>query len=435
MTPESRPDSPSTRISLDRVADGIGGGPLAVLRSLRRRATDDNLPVYLVGGPVRDAVLGAPVRDLDFVLLGDAPALAKELTGELAKDFDTGVMVHPRFGTATVEIEGGRVDVVTARKEDYPFPGSLPEVSAGSLEDDLARRDFSINAMALPLSGDSPEVIDLHGGIQDLRGRLIRTLHSASFADDPTRMLRAVRYQQRLGFQIAGATLSELKESLSAGHAAAVTGDRWRQEFQKIFEEDRAAEMLLRAIELGVLAAVHPGLSNGQGLARLATGNNLEPPSSGPQNLGPIDYLAAMVAHLDASAGDAVNRRLNLPVAWARAVHDTIALRELAPALSGPSVRPSAVCQALDGLDPDAIAASARLFQDSQAAERLRQYVTVWRLLGAALSGDDLLAMGVPAGPKIGQVLGELKAAKQDGLVPSEDDERAMVNRIISRGS
>ena len=379
-----------------------------------------------MGGPVRDAILGAPVKDLDFVLLGDAPSLAQDL----AKELGGRVTVHPRFGTATVDVEGDRVDVVTARKEVYPFPGSLPEVAAGSLEDDLARRDFSINAMALPLSGDSPEVIDPHGGIRDLESRSIRTLHPGSFADDPTRMLRAVRYQQRLGFQIADRTLSELKDSLGGGHVAAVTGDRWRQEFQKIFDEGRAAEMLLRAIELGVLAAIHPALTDGRGLARLAGENSLE-----LQSLGPTDYLAALVASLAATDGDAVNRRLNLPAAWARVVRDTIALRELAPALSGPSVRPSAVCQALDGLDPGAIAASARLIQVPQVAGRFRQYLAEWRLIILVLTGDDLLAMGVSSGPKVGQVIRELNSAKQDGLVRNEEEERALVNQIISRGS
>ncbi len=394
---------------------------MAVFWSLRRRATGDGLPVYLVGGPVRDAILGAPVKDLDFVLVGDAPALAEDLAGELGGE----VTVHPRFGTATVEIEGGRVDIVTARRESYPFPGSLPEVSASSLEDDLARRDFSINAMALPLSGDFPEVIDPHGGIKDLNGRSVRTLHPGSFTDDPTRMLRAVRYEQRLGFQIADRTVSELKEALAGGHAEAVTGDRWRQELEKIFEEERAAGMLLRAAELGVLAAVHPALSDAQGLTRL----------DGENSLGPMDYLAALVWSLSAADGDAVSRRLNLPAAWARVVRDTIALRELEPVLSRPPVRVSAVCRALNGLDPGAIEASARLFLDPQVAGLLRQYLAEWRLIVTALTGDDLLAMGVPRGPKVGEVLRELHSAKLDGLAGSEEEERALVHQIISRGS
>ena len=401
-----------------------------MLRSLRRRATSDGLPVYLVGGPVRDAILGTTVKDLDFVLLGDATTLAEDLAEELAEDFDTKVTVHPRFGTATVEIGGDRVDVVTARKETYPYPGSLPVVAAGSLDDDLARRDFSINAMALPSAGDSPPVIDPHGGMRDLESKLIRTLHSGSFADDPTRMLRAVRYEQRLGFQIADTTLSELNESLAGNQVDAVTGDRWRQELQKIFDEDRPGEPLIRAIELGVLPAVHPALSNTDGLARLADDIGLEPP-----DLGPMDYLAALVVHMHAADGDAVIRRLNLPAAWARLVRDTIAVRESAPTLSGPSVKPSVVCQALDGFVPDAIAAMARFSNDSQVRERLLRYLTEWRLIATALTGDDMLAMGVPAGSLVGQVLRELNAAKQDGLVRNEEEERALVKQIISRGS
>jgi tRNA nucleotidyltransferase (CCA-adding enzyme) len=397
-----------------------------VLKSLRRRATSDGLPVYLVGGPVRDAVLGAPVKDLDFVVVGDAPALAEELAIEVGGL----VTAHPRFGTATVEIDGGRADLVTARKESYPFPGSLPEVSASTLDDDLARRDFSINAMALPLSGDSAKVIDPHGGIQDLGSRSVRTLHPGSFADDPTRMLRAVRYEQRLGFQIADGTLSELRQALAGGYVAAVTGDRWRQELQKIFEEDRAIAMLVRAIELGVLAAVHPALSDGQALKRLAAqnGSGLPAPSA-------MDLLAALTVSLSPADGDLVSRRLNLPAAWARVVRDTIALRVVSPALSGPSVRPSVVCRALDGLDSAAIAASARLLKDPQVRAQIRRYLEEWRSVEAALTGNDLLAMGVPPGPKIGQVLRELTSAKLDGLAGSEEEERVLVDRIMSRGS
>ena len=421
FTPESRYKSTSTRISLDRVAGGVSGGQLAVFDSLRRRAASVGLPVYLVGGPVRDAMLNIPLKDLDFVLVGDASALAGELVEELGGE----VTVHSRFGTATVEIEGGRVDIVTARRESYPFPGSLPEVSAGSLVDDLARRDFSINAMALPLLGDSPEVIDPHGGIQDLIDKSVRTLHPGSFSDDPTRMLRAVRYQQRLGFMIADNTVSELKEALAGGHADAVSGDRWRHELQLIFDEERAAEMLLSAIGLGVLAALHPALSDGQGLVDLA----------GESNLGPMDYLAALVATLTAADGEAVNRRLNLPAAWANIVRDTIALRELAPVLSGQPVEVSAVCLALDGLDPDAIAASARASKNPQVAGLLRRYLAEWRLIVPALTGDDLLAMGVPPGPRIGELLRKLHSAKLDGLAGSEEDERALVRQMISLGS
>ena len=399
---------------------------MAVFRSLRHRATKDSLPVYLVGGPVRDAILEMPVNDLDFTLLGDAPALAAELAKELGGE----ATVHSRFGTATVTVNGDRVDIVTARKEVYPYPGSLPEVSVSGLENDLARRDFSINAMALSVSGDNPQVIDPHGGLRDLAVGSIRTLHPGSFADDPTRMLRAVRYEQRLGFQITDATLGEITDAISSGHADAVTGDRWRQELVKIFEEDLAAGMLLRAVEIGVLPAVHPALVGGQELNRLAA----EKPSA-TERLGAMDYVAALAVSLSAADGDGVIRQLNFPAAWARLVRDTIALKELDSAISGPSVKPSAVCRALEGLGLDAIAATARISADQQSAGRLRRYLTEWRLIESILTGDDLLAMGVLRGPSIGQVLRELVSAKQDGLLGSEEEERALVNQIISRGS
>ena len=392
-----------------------------MFNTLRRRATQESLPVYLVGGPVRDAVLDVPANDLDFVLIGDAPTLASDLAEELGGQ----VTVHPRFGTATVEIEGDRIDIVTARKEVYPFPGSLPEVSASSLEDDLARRDFSINAMALPLSGDSPEVIDPHGGLEGLAYRRVATLHPGSFTDDPSRMLRAVRYEQRLGLQISDTTLSEMQSALAGRHADAVSGDRWRQEFQKIFEEPQAFKMLIRAIGLGILAAIHPALSDSRPLAILA----------GEGRLAPSDLLAALAMPLSAADGEGVSSRLNLPTDWARVVRDTIVLQGILPEITGPSVSPSKVCSALEKLDAEAIAAAARLSLDIQLASRLRRYLDVWRLVSPVLTGDDLLAMGVPPGSNVGEVLRELNSAKLDGLVGGEDEERALVNQIISRGS
>ena len=416
-TPESQPHS----IPLDQIAAAVSGGQLAVLSALRQLASEEEVPVYLVGGVVRDYVLGIPTRDLDFVVVGNATIVATELANNLSGT----VTVHQRFGTATVEIDGDRVDIVTARKEAYASPGSLPEVSFGDLNQDLARRDFSINAMALPLSGESPNVIDPHGGLHDLANGSIAILHSDSFTDDPTRMLRAVRYEQRLGFQIFETTMAELKKSINEGHVPVVSGDRWRQEFQKIFDEDRGSEMFGRAIEIGILPAIHPALSNDAGLA----------PLIGETSLSPCDYLAALVRDLGPVDGDAVSQRLNLPIDWARMVRDTIALKEITPTISETGAKISAICRLLDGLDPESIAVSARFSQDAQLATKLRRYLDEWRLVRTALTGDDLMAMGLTPGVKIGEVLQELHSAKLDGLISGETEERAMVNQIISRGS
>ena len=156
------------------------------------------LAAYLVGGPVRDRLLGIPATDLDITVVGDAPRLAQRLADELGGK----LTVHHRFGTATVDTDSVTVDLVTARRETYRYAGALPDVQPGVIEDDLARRDFTINAMAIPVTGDESDLVDLHGGTRDLAAGLVRVLHDLSFRDDPTRMLRAVRYAARFGFEI-----------------------------------------------------------------------------------------------------------------------------------------------------------------------------------------------------------------------------------------
>ena len=406
---------------MDRIAGGVGGGLLAVFNLLRRLAFEEDVPVFLVGGPVRDAVLDVPSHDLDFVLVGDAPVLAADVADRLGGR----AIVHSRFGTATVVVEGDNVDIVTARKESYPFPGSLPKTSSSDLPDDLARRDFSINAMALPLSGETPNVIDPHGGLQDLANGSVSTLHPGSFTDDPTRMLRAVRYEQRLGFKIAESTLSDLQRSITKGHIAAVSGDRWRQEFQKIFAEDNAPQMLSRAMELGILQGIHPALTHDRSVTSLIDQSDMH--SS--------HYLAALASGMSAVDGELVCERLNLPSDWARVVRDTIALQGLMTSISAPTAKISEICRSLDGLDAEAIEASARLASEPLASERLHRYLDEWRNVGGLLSGDDLLAMGVPSGARIGEILREVHSAILDGLVSNEAEERALVDEITSRGN
>ena len=164
-----------------------------VLDCITRIAHDSEFQAYLVGGPVRDRLLGAPTADLDVTVVGDALAVAKRV----AADIQGRLTVHQRFGTATVTAGSLTIDLVTARRETYNSPGALPDVEPGGIADDLARRDFTINAMALPLLASIGDPVDPHRGRADLEAGLIRVLHPESFRDDPTRILRAVRYAAR----------------------------------------------------------------------------------------------------------------------------------------------------------------------------------------------------------------------------------------------
>ena len=387
---------------------------------MRRLASEKNVPVFLVGGQVRDAVLEISVRDLDFVLVGDAPALAADIADRLGGQFT----VHSRFGTATVYIEGYHVDIVTARKESYSFPGSLPEISPSDLDDDLARRDFSINAMALPLSGKNPKIIDPFGGRKDLSEGLIRVLHSGSFADDPTRMMRAVRYEQRLGFNITVDTLLELGQTISRGHISAVSGDRWRQELYRVFLEYESVPILIRLMQLGILQGIHPALTDARAVNKLL--GQSEIPSS--------HLISALVANMNSVDGDSLSQRLNMPSDLTRIVRDTITLGGLKSSISAPDVKISEICRILDALEPGAIEATVRFTSEPLLSERLIRYLREWRHLRGFLTADDLLDMGIPSGPRIGKMLRELRSALLDGLVSNMADERTLIGEIIQRG-
>ena len=219
----------------------------ALLGQVQRLADESGASAYLVGGPVRDSLLGLPVKDLDISVVGDAPALA----ARLAEAVGGRLTAHQRFGTATVATEGAVVDLVTARRETYHRPGSLPDVQPGDITDDLARRDFTVNAMAVPLCGNLGQLVDPHGGRDDLRAKVIRVLHQRSFV---------ARYSGRLGFPIADDTLPALNKALP-GAMSTVSRDRVRHELERIFQEDHPLPVLRLAGELGILTSIQPSLS------------------------------------------------------------------------------------------------------------------------------------------------------------------------------
>src|SRR5436190_5747505 len=221
--------SPESKIAPARL-----GERLAALPGIERlRAAAADLPAYLVGGAVRDLLLGRDRADMDVAVEGEVAELAQRLGGEVRR--------HERFATATVLVDGLEVDLAATRSETYPRPGALPEVRSASLAADLARRDFTVNAMAVPLAGDL-ELIDPHGGLEDLRRGQLRVLHPGSFVDDPTRALRAARYAARYGFALEGHTA----ELCGLADLSTVSRDRRDAELRKLAAEPQAR----RAFEL-----------------------------------------------------------------------------------------------------------------------------------------------------------------------------------------
>ena len=383
------------------------------MEQISRIADNLGFATYLVGGPVRDRFLGKATVDLDITVVGDAPAVAARLASDIAGS----LTVHQRFGTATVTAGALAVDLVTARRETYSSPGALPDVRSGTIHDDLARRDFTINAMAIPLSAPGEDLVDPHGGRTDLDAGLIRVLHPGSFRDDPTRMLRAVRYAARFGFEIEPVTSECMAQALQDHALATLTGDRIRHELERILQEDHPAAALRLADEFGLLQAIHPSL----------TASHLPVAVTA----APMTWLSALVWPLTSSEGAALGARINAPSDWARVIADTSRIRGVLPMLSTPgdrSIRPSEVCASLDGMAPDALR-GAILIAGEIASHRIRRYLAEWWSVAPRLRGNDLLALGVPPGPAVGEALRELRRARLDGETASVQDEENVARR------
>ncbi len=374
---------------------------------------------YLVGGSVRDLLLGRPQVDLDIAIEGDAIGAAREL----AETRGARVVVHQAFGTASVELTSSRVDLAQTRSETYEQPGALPTVRAASIEDDLQRRDFTVNAMALRLTPPSAgELLDPHEGRHDLERRLLRLLHEASFQDDATRMLRGVRYEARLDFRLEEETERLLHRDLP--YLDTISGARLRAELIAMFFEHDTRQMLRRCQELGILSALHPCL-------RFDKEADLALKRAQEERPAPWDEvcLCLLGRHCDEGDVESLVQRLAFPKRYERALVDATRLRERIPDLEAADLRSSRVVELLDPLTASSVWALALRNDKELAGARARRYLHEWRYVKSFLGASALRRLGVPAGPELGALLRRLRAARLDGLTHSRDEELELIGR------
>ncbi len=375
--------------------------------------------LYLVGGVVRDLLLGRANLDLDLVVEGDAIDLAQRLV-----EINPGkITVHARFKTAKIQWDDWSVDLATARSETYARPGALPIVKPSSIDSDLFRRDFTINTMAIYLDPSHyGELIDPYGGRDDLERRLIRVLHEKSFTDDATRILRALRYEQRLDFRLEPTALELLKRDVPM--LDTISGDRVRHELELVLKEKYPERILGRAAELEVLQRLHPALKGNGWLAqKFQQARELTSPSLPPVGL----YFALFTYPLTGEDGEQLISRLRLPKALTQALRDTASIKAKLESLSDPELAPSRIYRLLYGYSTLAITASW-LASDSPVARRhIRLFLNKLRYIKPALTGDDLKRMGIAPGPRIKEILSLLHEARLDGNVTSERGEEEMV--------
>jgi len=403
-----------------QISNALSKKQLALLKQIGAVADELGLTVYIVGGPVRDVLLSMPVADIDLAVEGNAILLARRLARKLGAKAET----HPRFGTATLSAGDVDVDLATVRSETYQRPGALPTVGPGSLEQDLARRDFTVNAMAVSLApGDSGRLIDSHDGMADLKARLIRVLHDKSFTDDATRILRAIRYEQRLNFKIDPGTQSLIKRDISM--LDTISGDRLRHELEMIIDEKAPLKALRRADELGILKQISPSLNIGDDLAA-----KLEEVFKSDRSDRFILTVALLTYGLDEEY-KTVLRRLNVVGRAAQTIKEVHRIKGKLDDLSASGISNSGIYRLCQGYQVTAISAFILAEESTSVRQRLKVYLEELQHIQPLLSGDDLKRMGITTGRKIGSVLKHLMDARLDGKVQSKSDEERLVKSLM----
>ncbi|HEY60176.1 MAG TPA: CBS domain-containing protein [Anaerolineae bacterium] len=426
---------------------------LRLIKLIATHADDKNLPIFVVGGFVRDLLMHAPSPDFDFVVEGNAINFAHSL----AKKFGGRVTSHTKFGTAKWGINEIRkslvcsqsdksklkwrdlpttIDFISARTEFYSHPTALPTIKRSSIKLDLHRRDFTINTMALRLDGGHyGELFDYWGGLNDLKQGVIRVLHSLSFVDDPTRMLRAVRFEQRFNFDIEARTLQLLMEAKPL--LQQVSGDRIRHEIDQIFIENKAVEIFERLQELGLLSVIHVDIRWKDEFAeplKVALFSKFNPKWKILKKVGKIPtrrflgYLILLTMIPQDSLNN-ISKRLKMPRVLKTSLQQANTLYYSLPSIL--KEKPSALVRRLAKINLAVIYALKLLLPSKEIRNILDQYAKEWRWKKASIDGNTLNEMNITPGPIYQKILDSLRDAWINGEISSKNEEKNLLRELI----
>ena len=416
--------------------------PLHLLKQIGRLADEQGVAVYLVGGVVRDLLLKREIVDLDLTVEGDGIVFARLV----ADRYRAGLAVFERFATARLAFPDGlKMDIATTRRESYAQPALLPTVQPASIEEDLSRRDFTINAMAVQLNPRQfGRLLAPYGGERDLHARIIRVLHESSFQDDPTRIFRAIRFEQRFGFLLERTTVRLLAQAASKNLIQRLSGPRLQNEIMLLFAERDPVRAIARLEQLKLLRFLHRRLSYTKNVKQVV--------AAVPKALAwwarrfpdsvidrPIVYLMALSSESGPAVVAWITRRLALSREQAKNVG--MVGRRLDRALKRltdkGTVRPSQTYRLLADFSDEALvlllAKQVSIQQGVQLNLLKRQLVAYVKnkAVKTVLTGRDLQALGLQPGPRYKTILGKLLDARIDGVITTEADERALVEKQL----
>lgn len=438
--PSARPAEPEmNQLLTERLPTAVW----QLVTHISQTAANLKLPLYFVGGIVRDLLLGQTPTDLDMVVEGDGIRLAQALHKEYGGD----IHAHARFGTAKWMLDTAvwpdknsdqlpaSIDFVTARTEFYKEPSALPEIIHGSIKLDLHRRDFTINTLAIRLDGPFlGQLLDFYGGQHDLEHGLIRVLHSLSFVDDPTRILRAVRLEQRLGFQLETRTAELIGNALPL--LARVSGARLRHEIELAFRESNPVLVMARLADLHILPHLHPGLSWTEEMAAAFTRLRplLRDPIWQPAQLDDTPaflYFALWLTPLPAEVQAQTMKRLRVRKTTRDDIETGSRLLATLQALPA-TASPSQIEKALRPYHLRMLLVARAWLTDGRLTANLDNYMQTWRHVKTAVTGNDLRAAGLKPGPQFAILLDHLLAARLDGTIQTHADEQALLAALIA---
>jgi len=398
-------------------------------------AQANKMHAYLVGGFVRDLILAVTNLDLDIVIEGDGIKFAEDLASRLKAN----LIRHKRFGTATVTLGHNlKIDIATAREETYPVPASLPSVTSGSVKDDLKRRDFSINAMAVSINKENyGELIDFFRGGIDLRDRKVRVLHDLSFIDDPTRILRAIRFEQRFNFKIEPKTLKLLKEAKKIKMLDRVQPQRLRDELILILKEEHPLKEIRRLSGLVGLSFINPRLKLQKSNYQLLSA--VEKQINWFKKIYPqrrhldvwLIYFMALIDNLDLADLKLIfkafvfRRGEEKRMLTCKKITDKF-IRQLCRK----DIKPSRIFHMLDPLSYEVILLLKAKYKNGVLDKNIENFFEIYNFIRISVTGHDLYRLGIEPGPYYQKIFAKVLKAKLDGKVSTKEEELSLIDKL-----
>ena len=391
---------------------------ITVLDKIIAITSEKKIKCYLVGGAVRDIILGKTPKDLDFVV----DKKAENISSEIALELNGEVLSNSEFGTSKLSVKKSIYDIANARSETYAHPGALPKVTRNSIDKDLWRRDFSINSVAIQLTQDENwQILDPTDGLTDISHGTIRVLHNKSFVDDPTRIFRAVKYSIRFGFSIDEKTEKLIGNCIKSNYINKISGNRILSEVSQILEENNFKTNIQLLSSLGILSSIHPKLKIGNALLDKLTKLNNDTKEDKSK------LLTLFFSDINPENIDGICQRLDVNPKTVKMLHDIQTIKQNTKSLSKTKIINSELMMLLDKLDIESISYIQLISKNESLRKNLSNFLDKLRFIKPKIAAKEIISLGIDPGPQIGNLLADIRFAVADGILKTVNEEKQFI--------